>query len=123
MAENDTVPYGWSKDMPMSMLDKIKADLKTAVLKKDTPVRDTIRIIMGEFPTLTVPITLESGKKTTRLKKSEEITADDIQDIIRKLVKSEKMVLEIKKEASSEYLRILELYLPKWRPETKSKPG
>ena len=97
----------------MSLLAKIKADLKAAMLGKNTEVRDTIRIIMGEFPRITVPITLESGKKTTRVKKPEEITNDDIQNVIRKLVKSEKTVLEIKKEDSSEYLRILELYLPK----------
>ena len=79
---------------------------------KETQVRDTIRLVMGEFPSLTLPIILESGKKTTRLKKGEEITDDDIQNIIRRLVKSEKMVLEIKKESSSTYLQILESYLP-----------
>jgi uncharacterized protein YqeY len=60
-----------------------------------------------------VPIQLESGKKTTRLKKPEEITDDDILDIIRKLVKSEKIVLEAKKETSSDYLQTLERYLPR----------
>jgi uncharacterized protein YqeY len=59
-----------------------------------------------------VPIVLESGKKTTRLKKEDEISNDDILDIIRGLVKSERTVLELKKEASSEYLEVLELYLP-----------
>ena len=113
MTDNDKKLYGWCDDMSLSLLDKIKADLKTAMLKKDTDVRDTIRLIMGEFPSITVPITLESGKKTTRLKKPEEITDDDIQNVIRKLVKSEKTVLEIKKEDSSEYLKILESYLPK----------
>ncbi len=113
MADNDKITYGWHKDMSLSLLEKIRADLKTAVLKRNTEVRNTIRLIMSEFPSLTVPITLESGKKTTRLKKPEEITDEDIQNIIRKLVKSEKIVLEIKKEASSEYLRTLESYLPK----------
>ena len=113
MTDNDKKLYGWCDDMSLSLLDKIKADLKTAMLKKDTDVRDTIRLIMGEFPSITVPITLESGKKTTRVKKPEEITNDDIQNVIRKLVKYEKTVLEIKKEDSSEYLRILESYLPK----------
>jgi uncharacterized protein YqeY len=71
---------------------------------------------MAEFPRLTVPITLESGKKTTRPKKSEEITNDDIIGIIRGLAKSERIVLEAKKEESSEYLSILESYLPKMAP-------
>jgi hypothetical protein len=68
---------------------------------------------MAEFPKLTVPITLESGKKTTRLKKPEEITNDDIIGVIQGLVKSEQTVLEAKKEETSEYLQILESYLPK----------
>jgi uncharacterized protein YqeY len=104
---------GWSEDMQMSLLEKLKDDLKKAMLGKNNPVRDTIRIIMGEYPSLTVPITLESGKKTTRVKKPEEITSDDLLGIIRKLVKSEKIVLEIKKKDSSEYLEILDSYLPK----------
>ena len=113
MTDTQTGGYGWRQDMDMSLLEKIKIDLKTALVGKDAQAKDTIRLIMGEFPGLTVPITLKSGKKTTRLKKSEEITNDDIQNIIRKLVKSEKTVLEIKKEATSEYLQHLELYLPK----------
>ena len=87
--------------------------MKAAMLKKDTAVRDTMRLIMGAFPELTVPITLESGKKSTRTKTPEEITDEDIQNIIRKFVKSEKTVLEIKKETSSDYLSLLESYLPK----------
>ena len=72
-----------------------------------------MRLIMAEFPKLTVPLTLESGKKSTRLKKPEEITNDDIIGIIQGLTKSERMVLEAKQEESSEYLRTLQLYLPR----------
>ncbi len=104
--------HGWDKNMQISLLKKLKDDLKKAMLGKDNQVRDTIRIIMGEYPSLTVPITLESGKKTTRVKKPEEITNDDLLGIIRKLVKSEKTVLEIKKKDSSDYLIILASYLP-----------
>lgn len=113
MSSSETGPYGWDKDLSISLFDKIKQDLKTAMLNKDHEVRDTVRLIMAEFPSLTVPITLTSGKKTTRLKKADEITNDDIIDVIRKLVNSEKMVLEAKKEESSEYLNILESYLPR----------
>ena len=105
--------YGWDKDMQIPLLKKLKDDLKKAMLGKDNQARDTIRIVMGEYPSLTVPIELESGKKTTRVKKPEEITNDDLLGIIRKLVKSEKTVLEIKNEVSSDYLEILESYLPK----------
>lgn len=96
----------------MTLLQKLKADLKTAMVNKDNEARNTIRQIMSEFPKLTVPITLESGKKTTRPKKPEEITDEDIQDVIRSLVKSEKTVLELTKAESSEYLKILQSYLP-----------
>jgi hypothetical protein len=67
---------------------------------------------MSEFHKITVPITLESGKKTTRPKKDAEITNEDLISIIQGLIKSEKMVLEMKKEATSPYLEILSTYLP-----------
>lgn len=104
--------YGWSQEMSISLYDKLKKDLKRAMLQKDPSVRDTMRQIMAEFPKLTVPLTLESGKKSTRLKKPEEITDDDVLGIIKGLVKSEQTVLEIKKEETSEYLEILQSYLP-----------
>jgi uncharacterized protein YqeY len=104
--------YGWDQDMSISLYDKLKNDLKKAMLQKNPSVRDTMRQIMAEFPKLTVPLTLESGKKSTRPKKPEEITDDDILGVIKGLVKSEQTVLEIKKEETSEYLEILKSYLP-----------
>jgi len=104
--------YGWDASMGISLYDKIRQDMKSAMIKKDTAVRDTMRLIMGAFPSLTVSITLDSGKKTTRVKKPEEITDDDLLNIIRKFVKSEKTVLELKKETTSDYLELLNLYLP-----------
>ena len=105
--------YGWDASMESSLYDKIRQDMKTAMVKKNILVRDTTRLIIGAFPSLTVSITLESGKKTTRVKKPEEIIDDDILNIIRKFVKSEKTVLEIKKEATSDYLALLSCYLPR----------
>ncbi len=104
--------YGWSQEMSISLYDKLKKDLKMAMLQKDPSVRDTMRQIMAEFPKLTIPLILESGKKSTRPKKPDEITDDDILGIIKGLVKSEQTVLEIKKEETSEYLKILQSYLP-----------
>jgi len=105
--------YGWDASMDITLHDKIRQDMKTAMINKDTTVRDTMRLIMGAFPGLTVSITLESGKKTTRVKTPEEITDDDILNIIRKFSKSEKTVLELKKEATSDYLELLTRYLPR----------
>jgi uncharacterized protein YqeY len=113
MGESRSTQYGWNKAMDISLHDKIKADLKVAMLNRDTDVRDIIRVVMGEYPKLTVPIILESGKKTFRVKKPEEITDDDLLGIIRSLVKSEKTVLELKNKESSPYLDLLGSYLPK----------
>ncbi len=104
--------YGWSQEMSISLHDKLKKDLKKAMLQREPQVRNTMRQIMAEFPKLTVPLILESGKKSTRPKKPVEITDDDILGIIKGLVKSEQTVLEFKKEETSEYLEILQSYLP-----------
>lgn len=109
---SDSTEYGWKPEMPLSLLGKIKQDLKKAMLNKDREARNAMRQIMAEFPKLTVPLTLQSGKKSTRLKKPEEITNDDILGIINGLVKSEQTVLAAKKEATSEYQQILQSYLP-----------
>ena len=105
--------YGWSQEMKVSLHDKVRADLKAAMLNKDQEVRNTLRMVISEFPKLTVPITLESGKKSTRLKKPEEITNDDVIGIIKGLVKSEQTVLEATGQSTSEYLVNLQSYLPK----------
>ena len=112
MSDQIRSPYGWNDKSGSTLPEKIKQDLKTALRNKDHGVRDTLRQIMSEYPGLTVPITLESGKKTTRPKKPAEMTDDDVLDIIRKLVKSEKIVLAAKQEETSEYLQTLERYLP-----------
>jgi len=112
MTDSTEEGYGWNQEMPISLYEKLKKDLKKAMLQKDPEVRNTMRQIMAEFPKLTVPLTLESGKKSTRLKKPEEISDDDILGIIKGLVKSEQTVLEHKNEGTSEYLEILQSYLP-----------
>ena len=113
MAEKQQVQFGWNQDMDISLHNKIKLDLRNSMLQKKNDIRDAIRVIMGEYPKLTVPITLQSGKKTTRVKKPEEITDDDLLGIIRGLAKSEKSVLELQQKESSPYLKVVESYLPK----------
>ena len=105
--------YGWNPDMPLPLQMKLKEDLKQAMRDKDEAGRNTIRQVMSEFFKLTVPVTLEGGKKSTRPKTAEEITNDDIIGIIQGLVKSEHIMLEAKQEATSDYLQILETYLPR----------
>lgn len=104
--------YGWDDSLDITLLAKLKLDLKQAMRAHDDDRKNTIRQIMSEFPKLTVPITLESGKKSTRLKKDAEISNDDILGIIAGLVKSEKTTLELQKKESSPYLENLHSYLP-----------
>jgi hypothetical protein len=105
--------HGWSPDMPLPLQDKLKEDLKLALRSKNDALKSTIRQVMAEFFKLTVPVTLEGGKKSSRPKKAEEITNEDVIGIIQGLIKSERIVLEAKKETASEYLQILEAYLPR----------
>ena len=105
--------YGWNPDMPLPLQVKLKQDLQQAMRAKDEVGRTTIRQVMSEFFRLTLPVTLEGGKKSTRPKTAEEITNDDIIGIIQGLVKSEHIMLEAKQEATSDYLQILETYLPR----------
>ena len=110
--------YGWDAALGMILLAKLKSDLKGAMLSKNETVKGALRIIISEFPTkITIPITLESGKKSTRAKRDDEITDDDIISLIMGLCKSERQTLEYKKETTSEYLEILEAYLPKMASE------
>jgi len=113
MADFESIAFGWHQQMKIELLDKLKTDLKESMRNQDTVLRDAIRQIMSEFPKLTLPITLESGKKTTRPKKNDEIENDEILDIIRGLAKSERIVLEARNDATSRYLEILTAYLPK----------
>jgi uncharacterized protein len=109
---HSSAAFGWNPDMPMPLQDKLKEDLKLALKTRNAVLKDSVRQIMSEFFKLTMPVVLEGGKKSTRPKKPEEITNDDIIGIIQGLVKSEHIVLEAKKEVSSDYLRILTAYLP-----------
>ncbi len=113
MDEKKAESYGWQSGEGLSLLAKLKQDLKHAMRNKDAAGRDAIRQVISEFPRLTVPITLESGKKTSRCKGADEISDDDILGIIRGLIKSEKTVLEIRGRDSSPYLEILASYLPR----------
>ena len=63
---SDSAEYGWNQEMPLTLLEKVRQDLKTAMLNKNEEARNAMRQIMAEFPKLTVPLTLESGKKSTR---------------------------------------------------------
>jgi hypothetical protein len=113
-----TTEYGWNETSGMPLLAKLRSDLKAAMLGKNETVKGAIRIIISEFPTrITLPITLESGKKSSRPKHDDEITNDEIITVIMGLCKSERQTLEFTKQATSDYLQVLESYLPKMATE------
>ena len=115
---SNTTEYGWNEASGIPLLTKLRSDLKTAMLSKNEPVKGAIRIIISEFPTrITLPITLESGKKSSRPKRDDEITNDEIISVIMGLCKSEKQTLEFTKQATSDYLQVLESYLPRMANE------
>ena len=80
----------------MSMQEKLKAELKVSMKARDTERTGAIRIIIGEF-----------GRQLVK-----ELNDDQVIAIIKKLVKSEKELLASAGKDGSEYLTILEGYLP-----------
>ncbi len=82
----------------MKLQAQIKKDLPSAMKVKDDVKKDTLRVVIGELG--------RSDKK--------ELSDDEVIKVLRKLIKSEKEVLEKKGDDSdSEYIRIIESYLPK----------
>jgi len=88
----------------MTLQEQIKKDLTRAMKDKDTVRKDALRVVLGEF-----------GRAEVKALPDTEVIR-----ILKKLVKSEKELLEKKgDETASEYIRIIEDYLPKMASETR----
>jgi hypothetical protein len=86
----------------MNLQKQIKTDLSAAIKARDENKKDTLRVILGEFGRL--------DKK--------EISDDEAVKILKKLIKSEKEVLEQKGDTEhSAFIEIVESYLPKMAAE------
>ncbi|MBW2407237.1 MAG: GatB/YqeY domain-containing protein [Deltaproteobacteria bacterium] len=86
----------------MNLQSQMKKDLSAAIKAKDEKKKDALRVILGEFGRL--------DKKN--------LSDDEIVKILKKLIKSEKEVLEQKGEAAdSEFIKVIENYLPKMASE------
>lgn len=85
----------------MSMQEDIRGELKISMKAKDSARTDAIRILMGEF--------------SRQVEK--ELSDEQVIAIIKKLVKSERELLAAKGEDSSDFLVIMEGYLPKQASE------
>jgi len=86
----------------MNLQNQMKKDLLAAIKARDGEKKDALRVILGEFGRL--------DKK--------ELSDEEVVKILKKLMKSEKEVLEQKGEAAdSEFIRVIEDYLPKMATE------
>jgi len=85
----------------MTIEDKVRQDLRQAILDKDQDKKDTLRMVIGEIP---------------RLNKKAGVgpTDQEMEKIIRKLIKSETQVLELagKDVGESLYINTLNEYIP-----------
>jgi uncharacterized protein YqeY len=81
----------------MRLQERMKKDLTDAMKAKDEARKDAIRVVLGEFA--------RSGKK--------EMTDEEVVGILKKLVKSEKELLSRKGEGESDFIAVIEGYLPK----------
>ena len=88
-------------EMEIIMLyEKVREDLKKTMKERDTEKLSALRVIVGEFPRL--------NKKA-----GENPTNEEVLKIMRKLQKSEKIVLEKQDQQSSVFLEVVNSYLPK----------
>ena len=82
----------------MTLQDKLKDDLKSAMKARDEVQKDAIRVVMGEMA--------RSDKK--------QLPDEEIIKILKKLIKSEKEMLEKSGQgATSPFMAVIEVYLPK----------
>ncbi|MGD2029961.1 MAG: GatB/YqeY domain-containing protein [Desulfobacterales bacterium] len=82
----------------MNLQKQIKSDLTAAMKAKDEEKKDALRVILGEFGRL--------DKK--------ELSDDEVVKILKKLIKSEKEMLEKKgDDTDSIFIKVIENYLPK----------
>lgn len=86
----------------MTLQERLKADLKTAMKAKDDIRKDALRVVMGEMA--------RSDKK--------EFSDEEIVKICKKLIKSEKEMLEKSGQGdSSAFIEVIFAYLPQMASE------
>lgn len=81
----------------MKLQEQIKGDLAAAMKAKDDNRKSAIRVILGEFA--------RAGKK--------ELTDEEVVGTLKKLIKSERELLSQKGGSTSEFIVVVEGYLPK----------
>jgi uncharacterized protein YqeY len=81
----------------MTLQESIKNDLKTSMKAKDEARTSALRVLIGEFQ--------RQPKK--------ELADSEVLSIIRKLIKAETEMVTLAQRGSSDYLTVLESYMPK----------
>lgn len=81
----------------MTLQEQIKSDLKESIKARNEAKTSALRVIIGEFQ--------RQAKK--------ELSDAEVLAIIRKLMKSETEMLEKSHTASSQYMTVLESYVPR----------
>ncbi len=82
----------------MTLQDKLKDDLRSAMKARDEVRKDAIRVIMGEMAR----------------SENKQLPDEEIIKILKKLIKSEKEMLEKSGQGeTSPFIAIIEAYLPK----------
>lgn len=81
----------------MTLQEKIQAELKVSIKARDTARTGAVRILIGEFQ-----------RQPEKVLSDEQVIA-----IIKKLIKSEKELLASANQVSSDFLTIMEDYLPR----------
>ncbi len=85
----------------MSLQKDITEELKPAIKAKDTAKTGAVRILIGEFQRSPI----------------KELSDEQVIGIIKKLIKSERELLAASGEERSDFLTIMETYLPKQASE------
>ena len=88
----------------MTLQDKIKHDLKSAMKDRDADKKEALRVVMGEM---------------ARLDKK-DFSDEEVIKILKKLIKSEKeMLAKSNRGESSPFLTVIEDYLPRMADEAE----
>lgn len=87
----------------MSLQEKIRSELKESMKEKHEGKTSALRVLIGEL----------------QRQPRKELTDTEVVAVIRKLIKSEAETLEKKGQTTSEYIEILNDYLPKQATETE----
>ena len=80
----------------MSLQETIQTELKTSIKNRDRARTDAVRVLIGEF----------------QRQPEKELSDDQVVGIIKKLVKSEKELLAASGQEHSDFIEIMEGYLP-----------